>query len=143
MPNQHLNLDYASGMQGIQVPEDAETVTWPDGHITVLPTVMREGQNILKEDAELTKKLAEVPMSKPGSEFVTHFDFHNISRDELILGIRASLGEGKCVVVRGAAKPGPNVLSMEYLEKVYRIQSTMRVDMHGLVFLISSICLTF
>ncbi|KAG1770829.1 hypothetical protein EV702DRAFT_1202303 [Suillus placidus] len=132
MLNQHLNLDHVSGMQGIQVPEDAETVTWSDGHITVLPTVMREGQNVLKEDAELTKKLAEAPTSKPGSEFVAHFDFHHTSRDELILGIRASLGEGKCVVVRGAEKPGPDVLSMEYLEKMYRIQSTMRVDMHDM-----------
>jgi hypothetical protein len=126
-------------MLGTQVPEDAETVTWSDGHITILPTVMREGQNVLTEDAELTKKLAEVPTSKPGSEFVTHFNFQDTSRDELILGIRASLGEGKCVVVRGAAKPGPAELSMEYLEKRYRIQSTARVDMHGLVFLISSI----
>ncbi|KAG1772237.1 hypothetical protein EV702DRAFT_1201625 [Suillus placidus] len=81
MLNQHLNVDHASGMQGIQVPEDPETVTWSDGHITVLPTVMREGQNVLKEDAELTKKLAEVPTSKPGSEFVAHFDFHHTSRD--------------------------------------------------------------
>ncbi|KAG1725977.1 hypothetical protein EDB19DRAFT_1833597 [Suillus lakei] len=130
--DEHLNLDHASGMRGTQVPEDAEMVTWSDGHITVLPTVMREGRNVLTEDAELTKKLAEVPTSKPGSNFVTHFNFQDASRDQLILGIRTSLGDGKCVIVRGAAKPGPTELSMEYLEKRYRIQSTTRVDMHDM-----------
>ncbi|KAG2097933.1 uncharacterized protein F5147DRAFT_777801 [Suillus discolor] len=127
----HFQLD-ALQMRGTQVPEDAELITWSDGNVTILPTVMREGRNVLADDAELTKKLAEVPTSKPGSQFVAHFNFKDTSRDDLITGIRASLGEGKCVVIRGIAKPGPPELSVEYLEKRYRIQSTMRVDMHDM-----------
>jgi hypothetical protein len=43
-------------MLGTQVPQEAKTVKWADGHITVLPTLIRDGRNILVDDEKLVKK---------------------------------------------------------------------------------------
>jgi hypothetical protein len=126
-------LNLASGMLGTQVPLETEVVTWDDGHITILPTVMRDGQNVLIEDLRLTKKFAAVPASKPGSRFVTHLNGAITENELLLIEIRSSLAAGKCVIVREAVRPGPLNLTMEYLEKCYGIHATMPVDMHGKV----------
>jgi hypothetical protein len=126
-------LDLASGMLGTQVPLETEVVTWDDGHITILPTIMRDGQNVLIEDLRLTKKLATVPASKPGSKFVTHLNGAITDNDLLLIDIRSSLAAGKCVIVHEAVRPGPPNLTMEYLEKRYGIHATMPVDIHGKV----------
>jgi hypothetical protein len=120
-------------MLGTQVPLETEVVTWDDGHITILPTVMRDGQNVLIEDLRLTKKFAAVPASKPGSRFVTHLNGAITENELLLIEIRSSLAAGKCVIVREAVRPGPLNLTMEYLEKCYGIHATMPVDMHGKV----------
>lgn len=126
-------LDLASGMLGTQVPLETEVVTWDDGHITILPTIMRDGQNVLIEDLRLTKKLAAVPASKPGSKFVTHLNGAVTENELLLIEIRSSLAAGKCVIVHEAVRPGPLNLTMEYLEKRYGIHATMPVDIHGKV----------
>lgn len=126
-------LNLASGMLGTQVPLETKVVTWDDGHITILPTVMRNGQNVLIEDLHLTKKLAAVPASKPGSRFVTHLNGALTENELLLSEIRSSLAAGKCVIVREAVRPGPFNLTMEYLEKQYGIHGTMPVDMYGKV----------
>ncbi|KAG1785190.1 uncharacterized protein HD556DRAFT_1314454 [Suillus plorans] len=120
-------------MPGIQVPLETKVVTWDDGHITILPTVICDGQNVLIEDLRLTKKFAAVPASKPGSRFVTHLKGALSENESLLMEIRSSLAAGKCVIVREAVKPGPLTLTMEYLEKRYGIHSTMPVDMHDMV----------
>ncbi|KAG1890735.1 uncharacterized protein F5891DRAFT_1197815 [Suillus fuscotomentosus] len=125
-------LDLASGMLGTQVPLETEVVTWDDGHITILPTIMRDGQNILIEDLRLTKKLAAVPASKSGSKFVTHLNGAITENELLLIEIRSSLAAGKCVIVHEAVRPGPLNLTMEYLEKRYGIHATMPVDIHDM-----------
>ncbi|KAG1845815.1 hypothetical protein F4604DRAFT_1936726 [Suillus subluteus] len=125
-------LNLASGMLGTQVPLETKVVTWDDGHITILPTVICDGQNVLIEDLRLTKKFAAVPATKPGSRFVTHLNGALIENELLLMEIRSSLAAGKCVIVREAVKPGPLDLTMEYLEKRYGIHGTMPVDMHDM-----------
>ncbi|KAG1771564.1 hypothetical protein EV702DRAFT_1201879 [Suillus placidus] len=125
-------LDLASGMLGTQVSPETKVVTWDDGHITILPTVMRDGQNVLIEDLRLTKKFAAVSASKPGSRFVTHLNGPLTENELLLIEIRSSLAAGKCVIVREAVRPGPLNLTMEYLEKRYGIHATMPVDMHDM-----------
>jgi hypothetical protein len=126
-------LNLALGMPGAQVPLVTKDVTWDDGHITILPTVIQDGQNVLIEDLRLTQKFAAVPASKPGSRFVTHLKGALTENESLLIEIRSSLAAGKCVIVREAVKPGPLTLTMEYLEKRYGIHGTMPVDMHGKV----------
>jgi hypothetical protein len=126
-------LDLASCMLGTQVSPETQVVTWDDGHITILPTVMRDQQNVLIEDLRLTKKFAAISASKPGSRFVTHLHGPLTENELLLIKIRSSLAAGKCVVVREAVRPGPPNLTMEYLEKWYGIHATMPVDMHGKV----------
>ncbi|KAG2362871.1 hypothetical protein BDR07DRAFT_1484230 [Suillus spraguei] len=125
-------LDLATGMLGTQVPLETKVVTWDDGHVTILPTVICDGQNVLIEDLRLTTKFAAAPASKPGSRFVTHLNGALAENELLLIKIRSSLAAGKCVIVRKAAKPGPLNLTMEYLEKQYGIHGTMLVDMHDM-----------
>ncbi|KAG2057202.1 hypothetical protein BDR06DRAFT_969415 [Suillus hirtellus] len=125
-------LDLASGMLGTRVPLETEVVTWDDGHITILPTIMQDGQNVLIEDLRLTKKLAAVPASKPRSKFVTHLNGAITENELLSIEIWSSLAAGKCIIVHEAVRPGPLNLTMEYLEKHYGIHATMPVDIHDM-----------
>jgi hypothetical protein len=121
--------DLASCMLGTQVPREAKTVKWADGHITVLPTLIHDGRNVLVNDEQLVRKMAALPASKPGSTLVTHLN-SAMPEDVLLSEIRNSLRDGKAVVVRAAAKPGPPNITFDFLKR-YGIYSTTVVDMHG------------
>jgi hypothetical protein len=51
-----LSRDLATPIIGSQVDKQSETVQWCDGSTTVLPCLMKDGINILQEDANAVSR---------------------------------------------------------------------------------------
>ncbi|KAG1836496.1 hypothetical protein DFJ58DRAFT_734920 [Suillus subalutaceus] len=126
-----LNLDLASDIIGVQVPEQSETVEWSDGHITVLPCIWEDGINICKDDVAYVKFLAQLPQSLPSSAYVVHAQYCDWSSKPMELHelVNATLREGKCFLLHGLPKPEPAKLDVDYLER-YGMSSMRPIVAH-------------
>ncbi|KAG6371142.1 hypothetical protein JVT61DRAFT_9910 [Boletus reticuloceps] len=56
-----------SAVHGVQVPESAQTVEWPGGLMTVLPTLVHEDKNYLHYDMSYVHIVAAYPQATPDS----------------------------------------------------------------------------
>ncbi|KAG2060933.1 hypothetical protein BDR06DRAFT_966754 [Suillus hirtellus] len=113
-----------------EVPPTEDVVQWPNGQTTVLPTVMRDGRNVCEGDAKYVRQLATLPLSMPGSHHVEHIDPIGMNDADLCQRVEETLRGGRCAVVRGAAKPGPEKLTAEYLVE-RGIPPWLRTTHHG------------
>jgi hypothetical protein len=125
--------DLATSIIGKQVHELSETVQWSDGSITVLPCIMKNGDNIIQDDADAVSFFASLPESTPQtSKHVVHLnysDWTNKSRqlcDEISTALRSS----KAVVIRQVSSPNLENLDLDYLED-RGMSDLMRVVVHG------------
>ncbi|KAG2336299.1 hypothetical protein BDR05DRAFT_1005990 [Suillus weaverae] len=126
-----LDMDLASDIIGVQVPEQAETVKWSDGRTTVLPCIWEDGVNICKDDVEYVKFLAQLPQSLPGSAYVVHAQYCDWSSKpkELRELVNAALRKGKCFLLHGCPESEPANLDVDYLER-YGMSSMRPIVAH-------------
>jgi hypothetical protein len=125
------STDLASHMVGSQMPRETETVQWPNGQTTVLPTVIRDQKNVLESDASFVRRLATYPISDGSCPLVKHVNAGEMGELELRDAIATSLRQGQCIVVHGATPAGPDVLNTEFLYDYYGISPLQRTDIHG------------
>jgi hypothetical protein len=126
------NLDFITGILGIEVPQQSGTVTWADGRRTILPCVMSNGINICEDnDAAMVRFLSELPESKPSSSNVVHLKRDDLTRGQLQQSVSEALSHNKPVIIRGGGSNSATALDAEYLEKNFGISPRMRVTIHG------------
>jgi len=113
-----------------EVSPTEDVVQWPNGQTTILPTVIRDGRNTCEGDAKYVRQLATLPLSMPGSHHVEHIDPMGVNDADLCQRVEETLRGGRCAVVRGAAKPGPEKLTAEYLVE-RGIPPWLRTTHHG------------
>jgi hypothetical protein len=126
-------MDLATSIIGKQVHEQSKTVQWSDGSTTVLPCIMKDGINILQDDADAVALFASFPESKAEtSKHVVHLqysDWTNKNR-QLCDEISAALRSNKAVLIRQVTTPKPETLDLDYLED-RGMSDLMRVVVHG------------
>ena len=129
---QPRNLDFVSGVRGIQVHASAGTISWPGGLQTVAPTLIRDGTNLLKFDETYVRHVATFPEATPESRYIDFLDKSSYPDPyDLVTAIRQSLSVGRPVVVRNFQDPGSFSLVEDNLLREFGISPNMRVDMHG------------
>ncbi|KAG1718731.1 hypothetical protein EDB19DRAFT_1837643 [Suillus lakei] len=125
------NLDFISGILGVEVPQQSGTVTWADGRRTVLPCVMSKGIDICEDtDVAMVRFLSEFPESKPTSNNVVHLQRDGLTRGQLQQSISEALRHNKPVIIRGSGSNSAPALDVEYLETNFGISPLMRVTIH-------------
>lgn len=122
-----LRSDLPSHMSSSEMPDEAQTVNWPNGQVTVLSTIMRNGHDICIRDVQYVRQLATVPMSPPTSIHVDHVEAKSLQGVELCGRVAVALRHGRCAVVHGATEPGPKTLTPQ----IYGISLWQRTTHHG------------
>ncbi|KIK37150.1 hypothetical protein CY34DRAFT_109229 [Suillus luteus UH-Slu-Lm8-n1] len=117
--------DLASSLISSEMPYGTETVRWPNGQVTVLPTVMLNGRNVLENDAKRVRQMAALPISLPTSPRVDHIDAAALQGGDLRNRVAAALRDDRCAVVRRAAEPGPEKLTLQYLHDEFGISDRL------------------
>ncbi|KAG2337174.1 hypothetical protein BDR05DRAFT_952817 [Suillus weaverae] len=128
------NLDFISGILGVEVPQQSGMVTWADGRRTVLPCIMSKGIDICEDnDGAMVRFLSEFPESKPTSNNTVHLTRDGLTRGQLQQSIGEALLHNKPVIIRGSSSDSASAsaLDAEYLETNFGISPLMRVTMHG------------
>ncbi|KAG2121985.1 uncharacterized protein EDB93DRAFT_1110978, partial [Suillus bovinus] len=127
------NLDFISGILGVEVPPQSGMVTWADGRRTILPCVMSNGINICEDkDAAMVRFLSKFPESKPSSNNVVHLKRDDLTKGQLQQSVSKALSHNKPVIIRGGDSKNTTALDAEYLENFFGISPRMRVTIHGL-----------
>jgi hypothetical protein len=138
---QNSDLDLTSDVLGKLVPATSPTVTWHDGHITVLPAVYDKfGKNVCEAiDIPIIKFMAEFPVSTSESSYIAHVPHTIMSRDGFLERVGHCLSLNKSVVIRGAeGQHDTQKLSADYLERNFAISPHRTVCIHGICSLSSS-----
>jgi hypothetical protein len=125
------NLDFITGILGVEVPQQSGTVTWSDGRRTVLPCVMEGGIDICENDRAMVRFLSGFPDSKPTSNYVVHLKHNGLIRSRLQQLISEALRYNKPIVIRGGGSDNVSALDVEYLETNFGISPLMHVTIHG------------
>jgi hypothetical protein len=139
MSNAHSHedpaIDLTIDVLGIQVPSTNETITWMDGHRTILPAVY-DTTNVNVCDAvdiPIIKFLSKFPISTSSSQHVNHLPTDALFRDEILHAVGLSLSQNKPVVIRDVGtNPPPTGLSPEYLDRSFGISPHRPVCIHGM-----------
>ncbi|KAG2360974.1 hypothetical protein BDR07DRAFT_1486436 [Suillus spraguei] len=122
--------DLTTGVLGRKVPAQSGTVTWKDGRITILPTIMKKGVNICESDVEVVKFFSSFQESTPSSKHVLHLSAADVERDDIVDTIEFSLRDNKPVVVRGNRKNAPTEVTTEWLDRKFGISPDMPICIH-------------
>lgn len=126
------NLDFITGILGVEVPQQSGMVTWADGRRTVLPCVMEGGIDICEnKDGAMVRFLSGFPESKPTSNHVVHLKHDGLIRSQLQQLISEGLRHNKPIVIRGGGSDKVSALDVEYLETNFGISPLMHVTIHG------------
>ncbi|KAG2110434.1 hypothetical protein BD769DRAFT_1674595 [Suillus cothurnatus] len=123
--NVRTTEDLASSLIPSEMPYGTETVRWPNGQVTVLPTVMRDGRNVLDTDAKRVRQMAALPISSPTSSRVDHVDAMSLQDGDLRNRVAAALRDGRCAVVHKASEPGPEKITLQYLHDEFGISDRL------------------
>ena len=125
-------LDFVSGVRGVQVPESATAIEWPGGLSTIAPTLERNNGNLLKSDEAYVRRVASFPQAVPGSPYIDFLDINSYKDPfDLVVDTRKSLSLARPVVVRNFEDSGSFELSELGLLRSVGISSNMAIDMHG------------
>ncbi|KAG2738049.1 hypothetical protein P692DRAFT_20759863 [Suillus brevipes Sb2] len=125
------NLDFITGILGVEVPQQSGTVAWSDGRRTVLPCVMEGGIDICENDRAMVRFLSGFPESKPTSNYVVHLKHNGLIRSRLQQLISEALRYNKPIVIRGGGSDNVSALDVEYLETNFGISPLMHVTIHA------------
>ncbi|KAG1818942.1 hypothetical protein EV424DRAFT_1539898 [Suillus variegatus] len=120
-----IKEDLASYLIPSEMPYGTETVRWHNGQVTVLPAVMRDGHNVLENDAKRVRQMATLPISSPASFRVDHIDATGLQDGDLRSQVSAALRDGRCAVIHRAAEPGPEKLTLKYLHDQFGISDRL------------------
>ncbi|KAF8549209.1 hypothetical protein OG21DRAFT_1525962 [Imleria badia] len=124
-------LDLVSGVRGIQVHESADVLAWPGGLRTIVPTLIRDGQNILHFDEKYLRSVATYPEATPSSRYIdflskeSYQDYY-----DFVTAIRHSLSVGRPVVVRNFEDTSSFTFTEDGILRTFGISPNMRVDIH-------------
>jgi hypothetical protein len=116
------------------VPEKSPTITWNDGHVTVLPAVYdKSGYNVCEEvDIPIVKFMAEFPISTSHSSHVAHIPNSMMGQDDVLDLIGRCLSMNKPVVIRGDKRQQySDELTADFLDKQFAISHHRPVCIHG------------
>ncbi|KAG1855274.1 hypothetical protein F4604DRAFT_1932333 [Suillus subluteus] len=117
--------DLASPLIPSEMPYGTETVRWPNGQVTVLPTVMRDGRNVLERDAKRVRQMAALPISSETSSRIDHIHATGLQDRDLRDQVAATLRNGRCAVVYKAMEPGPEKITLQYLHDQFGISDRL------------------
>ncbi|KAG1879695.1 hypothetical protein C8R48DRAFT_767931 [Suillus tomentosus] len=97
------DLDLTTGVLGSHVSENSPTITWRDGHVTVLPAVYNESNiNVCEEiDLSIIRFMAKFPISTPESKNAIHLPHDALLRKDILHAVGLGLSQNKPVVIRG------------------------------------------
>ena len=70
-------LDFVTGVHGIQVPESATVIEWPGGLRTITPTLEQNNKNYLALDEAYVRCVASFPQAIPGSSYIDFLDLNS------------------------------------------------------------------
>jgi|SRR5882757_3093306 len=127
-------LDLTIGLLGHHVPEESSSITWQDGHKSILPAVYNnDHHNVCDEvDIPIIKFMSTLPSSMPNSEHVVHLSSDRLQSDDIMAVVGNALSLHKPVVIRGTdhdALDGPP--TAEYLDSKFGISPNCPVQIHG------------
>ncbi|KAG2063013.1 hypothetical protein BDR04DRAFT_1164356 [Suillus decipiens] len=107
------------------MPYRTETVRWPNGHVTVLPTIIRDGRNVLEKDAQRVRQMAALPISTQSSSRIDHIYATSLQGRDLRDRVAGTLRCDRCAVVYRATEPGPEKLTLQYLHDQFGISDRL------------------
>ncbi|KIK39216.1 hypothetical protein CY34DRAFT_108331 [Suillus luteus UH-Slu-Lm8-n1] len=125
--------DLIAGMLGNLVSANSPTITWQDGHVTVLPTVYnKSSENICQEvDIPTIQFMAKFPMSTSESQHVTHLPYNELRRDGVLDFVGYCLSINKPIVIRSDENHKySNILTADLLDKYFAISKHQPVCIH-------------
>ncbi|KAH7904054.1 hypothetical protein BJ138DRAFT_1119778 [Hygrophoropsis aurantiaca] len=118
-------LDFVSGIRGVMLPHDSQSVTWAGGRQTLLPPVPTTFR-----DAKMTAAWAAFPEAVPGSEI---FGFLSGTQNADVLSeARDILRQGNMVVVRNFRDVHGFEFTSAGLEKSFGITPMCPVTLHDI-----------
>ena len=116
--------DLVTGVLGLQVSANAETVTWTSGQVTVLPYLQHGSthctKNLLQKDRDYVADLTRAPVALPSSDLVA-FLSGDTEEQDLLQATRTALSTNRTVVIRGCVDTKGFELMEEELWKKYSI----------------------
>ncbi|KAJ3855430.1 hypothetical protein EV368DRAFT_79647 [Lentinula lateritia] len=118
-PSELPELDLVTGVRGVEVHQSAKTQIWPNGLETILPTLIKEKENVfvnvLEYDEERVAWMADPKNQTPPSNSIVRYLDRKLYKDKgLIEDIRKLTAWGYVVVVSGAIPDhGKDLLTLE------------------------------
>ncbi|KAJ3887359.1 hypothetical protein GG344DRAFT_80806 [Lentinula edodes] len=118
-PPELPELDLVTGIRGVEVHQSAKTQIWPNGLETILPTLIKEKENvsvnILACDEERVAWMADPKNQTPPSNSIVRYLDRKLYKDKgIIEDIRKLTAWGSVVVVSGAIPDhGKDLLTLE------------------------------
>ncbi|KAG1825323.1 hypothetical protein DFJ58DRAFT_738539 [Suillus subalutaceus] len=126
-------LDLTIGITGTHVPRASGSITWKDGHKTVLPAIFDDDNvNLCAEvDIPLIKYMAQFPPSNIHSKRVQHLASDSLSSPDVTRIISESLSIHKCVKITGVPfTPPREQFNTHYLDVEFDISPLRPVQVH-------------
>ncbi|KAJ3792486.1 hypothetical protein GGU11DRAFT_749978 [Lentinula aff. detonsa] len=133
-------VDLLSDVIGQQVHESAQTIAWPCGWETVLPTAIQDGVNVLEPDAERVRWMADtrnaVPSERSNVKYLDKAAYGKKNKGALIDDIRKLNGQNYVVVISGGVDDhGKKFESFEDVKEEYSLAVDKSLDLqyHDLI----------
>jgi hypothetical protein len=132
--------DISSAICGIEVAANCGSITWKDGHRSVLPFVSSPDthKNLCDAvDIPLIKFMARFPQSTMGSPYVVHQPSTVLGYPRCIDDISDALSRNQCVRIINMPQQqysnngAVTTLTTEFLDAVFGISPARKVCIHG------------
>jgi hypothetical protein len=128
------NLDLTD-IRGREVSSKCNTVTWADGHRTILPMVSDPGSDINRcddVDIPLLKFMARFPASTASSRHVLYQPRSSLGAPRHLEDIGDAFTRNQCVHITSVPLyTTTNKVTMEFLDAVFGISPSRPVCIHG------------
>ncbi|KAJ3732017.1 hypothetical protein DFJ43DRAFT_1039746 [Lentinula guzmanii] len=116
------------------VHESAQTIAWPCGWETVLPTAIQDGVNVLEPDAERVRWMADsrnaIPSEHSNVKYLDKAAYGKKNKGALINDIRKLNGQNYVVVISGRVDDhGKKFESYEDVEEEYSLAVDKSLDL--------------
>jgi hypothetical protein len=131
-------LDLTIGIIGTHVPQTSPTITWRDGHKTVLPAIFDDDNDDVnlcdQVDIPLIKYMSKFPQSNIHSKHVKHLGKDSLSSSDVTRIVSEALSIHKCVKISGVpfTPPHDGKFDAHYLDVEFDISPLRPVQVHGM-----------
>jgi hypothetical protein len=131
-------LDLTIGIIGTHVPQTSPTITWRDGHKTVLPAIFDDDNDDVnlcdQVDIPLIKYMSKFPQSNIRSKHVKHLGKDSLSSSDVTRIVSEALSIHKCVKISGVpfTPPHDGKFDAHYLDVEFDISPLRPVQVHGM-----------